>query len=75
MTVNQYKEINILYQIKGYEDYDFGSDKNLYNLKTGKKIKKVLKGYTRGFNLKGKFVSQNQIKTLLTKLETIKCPF
>ena len=75
MTVNQYKVIDILYQIKGYENYGFGKDKNLYNLKTGRKIKKVLKGYTRGFNIKGKFVSQNQIKLLLTKLETIKCPF
>lgn len=75
MTVNQYKEIDILYHIKGYANYGFGKDKQLYNLKTGRKIKKVLKGYTRGFNLKGKFVSQNQIKKILTKLETIKFPF
>ena len=75
MTVNQHKEVDIVYLIQGYGSYGFGRDKNLYNLRTGRKIKKCLKAYTRGYNLNGRFVSQNQIKPLLRKLETIKCPF
>ena len=75
MTINQYKEIDILYQVEGYENYGFGRDKCLYNLKTGRKIKKCLKGYTRGFNLSGKFVSQNKIKPLLVRIEKSNCPF
>lgn len=75
MTINQYKKIDIIYLIQGYDSYGFGCDKNLYNLKTGRKIKKCLKAYTRGYNLNGRFVSQNQIKPLLRKVEIIKCPF
>jgi hypothetical protein len=75
MTINQYKEIDIIFLIDGYSGYGFGSDKSLYNLKTGRKIKKCLKAYTRGFNLSGKFISQHQIKPLLRKVEKINCPF
>ncbi len=75
MTINQNKVIDISFQIRGFENYAFGSDKNLYNLKTGRKIKKCLKGYTRGFNLNGKFITQNKLKPLLKKVEKIKCPF
>lgn len=42
MTVNQNKVIDILFQIEGFEDYGFGSDKNLYNLKTGRKLNFIM---------------------------------
>lgn len=75
MTINQTKTIDIIYLIDGYSGYGFGRDKSLYNLKTGRKIKKCLKAYTRGFNLSGKFISQQQIKQLLRKVEKINYPF
>lgn len=73
MTINQFKVVDIIYKIKGFEKYGFGKDKNLYNLKTGRLVKLCLKGYTRGYNLNGKFISQKIIKPLLIKI--IKCPF
>lgn len=75
MTINQTKIIDISFLIEGYENYGFGTDKKLYNIKTGRQIKKCLKGYTRGFNLNGKFISQNKLKPLLKKVEKINCPF
>jgi hypothetical protein len=73
MTINQTKIIDIKYQIEGFENYGFGSDKNLYNLKTGRLIKKCLKGYTRGFNLDGKFITENKLRPKVIKKEL--CPF
>ena len=73
MTINQTVIIDIKYQIEGFENYVFGSDKNLYNMKTGRKIKKCLKGYTRGFNLNGKFITENKLRPRLIKTQY--CPF
>lgn len=75
MTINQTKIIDISFLIEGYKNYGFGTDKKLYNIKTGRQIKKCLKGYTRGFNLNGKFISQNKLKPLLKKVVKIDCPF
>lgn len=75
MTINHTKIIDISYQIQGFENYAFGSDKKLYNLKTGRQIKKCLKGYTRGFNINGKFMTLNKIKPLLVKPQYFEVPF
>lgn len=75
MTINQTKIIDISFVIDGFENYAFGTDKNLYNVKTGRKIKKCLKGYTRGFNIAGKFITQNKLRPLLKRPENFNCPF
>ena len=49
MTVNQTKIVDIVYVLDGFENYGFGFDKKLYNLKTGRKIKKCLKGLSSLF--------------------------
>lgn len=74
-SINQIVIVDITWLIKGYESYAFGSDKNLYNIKTGSKIKKCLKGYTKGYNLNGKFITLNKIRSLLYKPVKIHCPF
>jgi hypothetical protein len=61
------------YFIKGFDDYAFCNDKNLYNIKRGRKVKKVYNNGCVGFNLKGKFYSLNRIKPLLYKEDF--CPF
>lgn len=68
------KHSQITWLIDGFPQYGFGSDKKLYNLKTGRVIRKVVKGYTTGFNLNGKFYSLQKIKPLLRKPEPY-CPF
>lgn len=69
------KEIVIKWHIKGFENYGFGEDKNLYNLKRNTKVKHCLKRYTKGFNLNGKFISDNNLKLLITKPTKPNLPF
>ncbi len=70
-------QINIVpkWEIAGRENYVFASDKKLYNLKKGAEVKPVLKGYTIGYNIAGKFMSRKQLKPLLKKYKEEKLPF
>jgi len=70
-------QINIVpkWVIEGYPLYFFGEDKKLYNKQTGKELRPVLKGYTIGYNLSGKFKSRKQLKLLLKKYLQEKLPF
>lgn len=62
------------YQIKGMPEYQFAK-KKLFNMQRGKEIKKVLNGYTVGYNLRGKFYSMQKIKTMIEPVEKFICPF
>lgn len=74
MLIYQTKAVTIVWQIEGFPAYGFGKDKRLYNLQRGREVRKVLKGYTLGYNLAGRFYSLNQIRPLLRKPETY-CPY
>jgi hypothetical protein len=71
----QPKNIPIAWELQGFPQYGFGTDKKLYNVRRGRAVRKVVKGYTAGFNLAGKFYSLNQIRPLLRKPAEIECPF
>ena len=62
------------YQVKGMTEYKFAK-KKLFNTQRGKEIKKVLNGYTIGYNLRGKFYSMQRIKTMIEPVEKNICPF
>lgn len=51
------------------------SGKRCFNTKRGKEIKKVVHGYTIGYNIKGKFYSLGYLRDHLVKVEKIKTPF
>ena len=72
-TLSITKVIDLSYKIKGFENYYFGSDKKLYNVKTGREIKKTLNCRSVGFWLDRKFYSLNKLKPLLIRNE--KTPF
>ena len=67
--------IELTYKIKGYDNYSFGKDKNLYNLKTGKKLKRTINNRLIGYWIGRKFISLTAIKPLLYKPNKIDCPF
>jgi len=67
------ENLETTYSIRGFDDYVFCNDNNLYNLKKGKKVKKVYNSGCIGFNLNCKFYSLKKIKPLLYKKEY--CPF
>ena len=71
-------QINIVpkWVIECHPLYFFSEEKKLYNINTGKEVKPVLKGYTIGYNLNGKFYSRKQLKPLIKKYsEPEKLPF
>jgi hypothetical protein len=55
-------------------EYQFAK-KKLFNVKRGKEVKKVLKGYSVGYNLRGKFYTLKQIQKMIKPVEKIECPF
>lgn len=67
--------IKIIWYIKGYENYGFGNDKNLYNLKKGNKLKKVYNNRCIGYWFGKKFISLKQLKPLLYKPKLQTLPF
>ena len=62
------------WQVKDMPEYQFAK-KKLFNAQRGKEVKKVLKGYTVGYNLRGKFYSMKAIKKMIAQVEEINCPF
>jgi hypothetical protein len=61
--------------INGHNLY-FIDDKNkVRNKETGKVLQMLLKGYTEGYNLNGKFLSLKQIRPLLVKYKVDPLPF
>lgn len=58
------------WRIHGFEDYYFTFDKKLFNSRTNRFSKKVVRGYSVGFNLNGKFYTLDKMKSktyLITK--------
>lgn len=67
--------IEIKFSIKEFPNYGFGKDKNLYNLKTGKKIKRTINNRNIGYWLGKKFIGLRKLKTLLYINNNNYCPF
>lgn len=64
------------WQLKGKENYVWTDDKRLYNLRTGRFIKKTLKGLTAGYWISKTFIKLSELKSkveLIPKQE--KLPF
>jgi hypothetical protein len=68
--------LKLVWKIKGYSDYAFAEDKELYNIKRQKKVKKIYNNGSIGYILNGKFITLKNLKTLISKYEnTSICPF
>ena len=61
------KHIEIRWEILGIDGYGFGNDKNLYNLKTGRLIKKTINCYSYGYWIGKKFYTLNKLKSMLVR--------
>lgn len=68
--------LEIVFEIKGYSDYIVVKGGDIYNIKTGYKLKKTLNGgYTKGVWFGKKFITEHKLKPLLTKVIKTNCPF
>lgn len=65
----------IKYVIDFAPEYVFNKHKECYNLKTGRRIKKVMQGRSIGYNIKGKFYSLTRLRNHLQKPQNEECPF
>jgi hypothetical protein len=72
------KTLSITYSYKYYvsfaPEYVFTTCGKCVNLKRGTIVRHVLKRYTKGFNIRGKFYSDKKLKPYLTKGKQ-DCPF
>ena len=57
------------WDIVGFPNYFFGSDKKLYNAQTLRILKRCLVGYTQGYYLHGRFYSLVVLRPLIKKTE------
>lgn len=67
--------IEIKWQIRGFESYGFGSDKNLYNLKTNRRIKQSYNAGSLGYWFSKKFVTLSKLRSMLIKTPKQTTPF
>ena len=65
---------NYKYYVSFAPEYVFTTCGKCVNLKRGKVVRHVLKRYTKGFNIRGKFYSDDNLRDFLTKDKTY-CPF
>ena len=70
-----HKTIEIEYLIHDYPQYGLGSDKILYNLRTGRIKKQSLNGGSVGYWLGRKFITQYSFKPRLYKPQKEILPF
>jgi hypothetical protein len=69
------KRLEIIFEIEGFDNYIFCSDKKLYNKKTGRNIKMTLNNYSKGFWFGCKFLTLNKLRPLLIRPKYYKVPF
>lgn len=66
---------NYKWVLKFDSNYVFSVCGKCFNLKRNKLVKKVLKGYTVGYNITGKFYTLENLRKELVKIEDNFCPF
>jgi hypothetical protein len=63
------------YQIDFAPHYQFDTNKQCWNVKTGRKIKKVMVSRAIGYCIAGRFYSLTYLRKHLTKITNEKLPF
>lgn len=69
------KHIEIKWLIYGVDNYGFGHDNKLYNLKTGRILKQTINCYSYGYWIGKKFYTLSKLKYLLIKPKYINIYF
>lgn len=65
----------VKYELSTSPEYVWNEYNECFNLKTGRKIKQILKNGVIGYCIKGKFKSLKSLRPLLQKPKIIKIPF
>jgi hypothetical protein len=65
----------LIWQHKEQTNYQWTKCGKLFNVKTGRQIKKVYNGGSIGYNIAGKFLTLTELRKQLVKIEDVYCPF
>ena len=57
------------WEIEGFNHYGFLADKRLFNYKTNRFSKKVMRNYSIGYNLDGKFYTLKKMQKLTSLIQ------
>lgn len=66
---------NFVWQIKNAERYKLTKDGKIVNCQTMQELKRVVNGYSIGYNINGRFYSLSKLRTMLEKIQDVDCPF
>ncbi len=69
------KEYSCKYQLKSNPIYQFTNCGKCFNGKSGREVKQVMKGYTIGYIIGGKFQSLARLRTDLELIKKVITPF
>lgn len=61
--------------LKDHPNYIITSCGKVINKQRGKIIKRVVKGYSVGYYIAGKFITLYKLRKQLVKIEDVYCPF
>ena len=67
--------IEIKWIIIGYDNYGFGNDKCLHNLKTNRRLRQTYNSGSIGYWFGKKFYTLSKLKTMIRKQSEEYCPF
>jgi len=70
METNYNMIIYFTYKVDGY-NYYFTTDKKLFNFDTKRFSKKVVRGYSVGYNLNANFITLKNLRHLLIKVKKL----
>jgi hypothetical protein len=66
---------NIDFTLKNYPNYGVTNKGIVISLQRCKILKRTVVGYSKGYYIGGKFITLTKLRTMLVKVEKIKCPF
>ena len=64
-----------VWQINFAPHYKVTKDGKIVNCRTMRELKRTVNGYTIGYNIKGRFYSLAQLRSMLEKIHHVECPF
>lgn len=67
--------IDFRWQLKDLPHYKITNKRDVYNCKTGRKLKRTVVGYTIGYWIAGKFYSLSRLNCSAEKIIKVDCPF
>ena len=63
------------WQVKDNPNYRWSECGKLFNIKSGRVLKKTLNGYSKGYWIGKKFITLSNLRKQLVKIEHVYCPF